>query len=142
MPVSSLSRGVAVVASLNFSPEERAELKANLLKLTKAKVIVRSTERAPGGGIQYVEVDDNGIQLAATVKALEWDVGKPRQMLEVQSGPSAHRAATARDLGLLLASDPELITKVLGALKDGLDQAQAIPVQAVTSDTASPKSES
>lgn len=129
MAVSSLTKGIKTVAKLEFSEEERAELKAGLLTLTKASVIVRSPQRDKDGKCVYVEVPDNGIRLAAIVKALEWDVGKPKAMLELQTGPGAGGAAPGlQDLGRLISRNPEIAAKIIAALRDGLSFAQAIDV--------------
>ena len=134
MPVSSLTLGKAKIDRLEFSPDEVEELKANLLRLTKATVIVRSPMRDENGKIKYVEVPDNGLQLAATVKALEFAVGKPRQMMEVTTTGGSGNLPQPQNLSKLLAGNPALVTSILTTLKTSLENAQAIPVQAVTAE--------
>ena len=132
MPQSSITLGKAKVAALEFTQGEVDELKAKLLKLTEATVIVRSPKRDDNGKLQYIEVPDVGVQLAATVKALEFSVGKPKQMIEVQPGNGSGNAARGmRDLGALIAQNPDLAIKVIGALKDGVNLSQAIDVTPV-----------
>jgi hypothetical protein len=133
MPVSSLTKGVAIVQQLVFSAEEVADLKANLMKLTKARVIVRGVGVDEKTGLrEYIEQDDNGIQLAATVKALEFAVGKPQQMLKIEDKRAGSESRGLTDLGKLLHQNPEIASKVIGALQDGLKVAQAIDVTATS----------
>lgn len=140
---TSLAAARAEVAKLDFSQNEVDYLKAKLLKLCDATMIVRSPERDEQGRIKYVEVPNVPVQLAATVKALEFSVGKPRQMIEVSDmSGGAKPSAGLRDLANLLHSNPEVAAKVLAALKDGVKVAEAIPVQAVTSVSPAQPSES
>ncbi len=135
----SLSNAVAKVekVALEFSQGEINDLKANLLRLSKAKVTVR-IGRDESGKIQYGEVDDTSIQLAATVKALEFGVGKPRSSLEITdtTRPNQGDPANLSQLAKLLHQNPDVTSRVLGALKDGLKLAEAIPVEAVTSESS------
>jgi hypothetical protein len=125
VPVSSLSAGKALVDRLVFSPSELDELKTKLLALSRATVTVRGPERDGNGHCIYIRVPDNGIQLAATVKALEFAVGKPKVMLDIQT--SAGKTAThGHDLGRLLANNADLTATILRTLKEGLQNVQAI----------------
>lgn len=141
MPVSSLTLGKAKIDRIEFSPEEIEGLKRKLLKLTEATVIVRSPVRNKDGKLDYVEVPDTGIQLAATVKALEFGVGKPRQMMEVTTS-NGRAMPEGQSLAKLLAGNPDIASKIITALKDGLENAQAIPVQEVKRELPSLKPES
>jgi len=134
--ISSLAVGQQKVASLDFTQSEVDTLKAKLLRLTEAKITVR-VGRDAEGKIAYGQVDDVGIQLAATVKALEFGVGKPKQMIDVKTGPGAGGVAPGvHELGRLLVKNPDITARILGALKDGLALSEAIPVEAVTSEPA------
>lgn len=132
MAGQSIAAGKAEVAKLDFTQPEIDKLKAKLLELTEATVIVRSPERDANGKIQYIEVPNVGIQLAATVKAIEFGVGKPKQMLEVQDSPG--RAAGhpgMQDLAKLLQRNPEVAAAVIQTLKTGQKMAEAIDVTPV-----------
>lgn len=121
--------GNNAVAKIEFTQAEIDKAKAKLLQLMDAKVVVRSPKRDDLGRIVYEEVDDHGIQLAATRTALEFAVGKPKQMMEVQTGPNAAgRAMSQADLARLLAKNPELTATVIKTLQEGLKNAQAIDV--------------
>jgi hypothetical protein len=129
MPQTSLTLGRAKIDRIEFSPLEIEELKGKLMSLTRATVIVRSTKRDEHGKIQYEEVPDSGIQLAATVKALEFAVGKPRQTLDVED--SRGRSPAAQDLRAILGKNPELVTSILGHMQETLRNSQALTVEAV-----------
>lgn len=131
------------VVKLDFTQSEIDRLKAKLLTLSDATIIVRSPERDENGRCKYVEVANVAVQLAATVKALEFGVGKPRQMIEVSDGSSsnAHQPGI-RDLAHLLHRNPEITAKVISALKDGVNFSQAIPVQEVKHDSPAQPPES
>jgi hypothetical protein len=142
-PVSTLATGQRELAKLDFTQAEVDELKAKLMTLTRATLIVRSPERDELGRIKYVEVPNVGIQLAATVKALEFGVGKARQMIEVTGGGSTgQNQSGVRDLAKLMHEQPELADKVIRALKDGLNPAQTIDVTPVKSSEPAQASES
>lgn len=133
--VHSLASGNAAVARLTFTEEEVEGLKAKLLELTRAEVIVRGTKRDENGKCIYVSVPDQGIQLAATVKALEFAVGRPTQKLEVQTNAgSPSLPLTQRALVELMAANPEMTKRVLDAVTEAAKNAQAVPVQAVASE--------
>ncbi len=125
---SSLEAGKAEVAKLDFTQAEVDFLKRKLLALCDAKVIVRSTERDKDGKIKYIEVDNCGIQLPAIVKALEFGVGKPKQMVEVRAPGQALPAPGMRELASLAAKDPAVLATILQALKDGVALTQAIDI--------------
>lgn len=130
--VEAARHEVAQVVKLNYSQDQIDYLQNKLLKLCDATIIVRSPERDENGKCKYVEVPNVAVQLAATVKALEFGVGKPRQMIEVSDQTQPGRGQPGiRDLAQLLAQNPEITAKVLGALKDGVNFSQAIPVQEV-----------
>ena len=140
MPQTTLSSGLARVERIDFSEMEVADLKATLLRLTTATVRVRGRERTPQGGITYEDVPDNGIQLAATVKALEFAVGKPRQTMEVQDG--RNRLPAAQDLRAILGKNPELVTAILGHMQETLKNSQALTVEAVEANSGKGQGES
>lgn len=124
--------GKAEVAKLDFTQEEVDSLKRKLLDLTEAVVTVRGPGRDADGRCIYITVPNVGIQLAATVKALEFGVGKPKQMLEIQDNPGRGRQASGpHELGRLLAEHPDVAAKVIETMKEGLRFSQAIPVEAV-----------
>jgi hypothetical protein len=127
--VSSLAIGNAEVAKLDFSSAEVEILKRKLLALTEAKVTVRGP-RDQAGKITYVEVDNVGIQLAATVKALEFAVGKPRQMVEVSETPpqGGQAALSMRDLPAIASKHPQVLAAILAALKGASNLSHAIDV--------------
>lgn len=134
MPTTTLTSATAKIDRLDFSASEIDTLKAKLLELTGATVIVRSTQRDANGKIQYIEVADTGIQLAATVKALEFAVGKPKQMIAVQTGPDA--AGKPQDLRQILQKNPDLVRSILGHMQETLKNAQAVEVEEVKADKA------
>jgi hypothetical protein len=128
MAGQSLAAGKAEVAKLDFSQEEIDRLKNKLLQLTEATITVR-VGRDKDGKIMYGEVPNVGIQLAATVKAMEFGVGKPKQMIEVQGGgPARNESGGLRDLGRLIQQNPDVAHAVLKAVKDSANLAQAIDV--------------
>lgn len=118
-----------MIASLDFTPDEVEAFKRKLIQLSNAKVVVRGPERDENGRCIYIEVDDHGIQLAATVKGLEFAVGKPKQMMEIATGPSAAGQRTSQsDLARLLSKNPDLTSTIIETLKAGIKSAQAIDV--------------
>lgn len=145
MPITTLRGAKAKVAALEmgFSQEEIDALKTQLLELTQATVIVRSPKRDEWGKVQYIEVPDNGLRLAAVVKAIEFGIGKARQFIDVQTSNGNH-APDGQNLAKLLAGNPELVVSILTTLQESLKSSEAIAVQAVTSEAAIslPESES
>lgn len=134
MPITTLKAAGPRIDGLAFKPDEVDRLKAKLLALTEATVIVRSPVRDEQGRCKYVEVPDTGIQLAATVKALEFAVGKPRQMMEVTTN-TGRALPEPQNLTKLLAGNPDLVKSILTTLKESLENSQAVPVQALPSGT-------
>lgn len=138
--VTSITKGQERVAALDFTQPEVDKLKGKLLELTEATVWVRTGRDALG--MVYSEVADPGVQLAATVKALEFAVGKPGQKLELTTPNTPGASSGLQDLGKLIAKNPEIAAKVLGALKDGLAMAQAIDVTGTSAENTSQAPES
>lgn len=140
MAITTLRAGQERIERLEFDDAETAHLKARLLELTSATVISRSPVRNSEGKLDYIEVPDNGIRLAATVKALEFKFGKPRQMIDVETNDG--RGARAQDLGLLVMKNRDLAASLLRMVTEKLEKSQAIPVEAVPSDLRSGQGES
>lgn len=133
--VASLDVGQAVVAKLDFSQDEIDRVKSKLLELTEAMVTVR-TGRDENGKIIYGEVPNVGIQLAATVKVLEFAVGKPKQMIAVEGSSSTGQGqAGIRDLARLMHDNPEITGAILAAVRDGARITQAIDVTGTSEKT-------
>jgi len=127
VPISSLSHGKSLVDRLIFSTGELDELKTKLMALTRATVMVRSPVRNARGTLDYVEMPDNGIQLAATVKALEFAVGKAKVMLDIQTS-AGKPISQGADLAKLLVNNADLTLTILQTLKESLRKAQAVDV--------------
>ncbi len=134
--------------SLVLTDGEVESLKAKLLQLTEAKEIVRIGR--DDNGIIYGEQPNLPVQLAATVKLLEFGIGKPRQAIEVTNNgapPGAPRLTRA-DLARLLTEDPSAAHGLLTVMQAiaGLrpEMKQATPVEEVKSSEARrlPESES
>ena len=117
---------------LVFETRDVEAAKAKLVELMDAQTIVRGTERGEDGRCKYVEIPNHPVQLAAAVKILEYQLGKPTQMVVVDQ--RAGQAPARADLGRMLVANPQLVTQVLATMREALESTQAITVQGVTSD--------
>lgn len=133
--ITTLAGGLAATPKIAGTQADVDHALAKLRTLMDATVIVRSPERDEHGRCKYVEVPNVGIQLAAATKYLEFTTGKPRQSIEMTDSTSkGSQPAGLRDLATILNRNPDVLARVVGALKDGAKLAEAIPVEAVTSE--------
>lgn len=134
--ILTLSGSNEMLGKLNYEQKDVDYALAKLRELMDASIIVRSPERDEHGRIKYVSVPNVGIQLAAATKFLEFTTGKPRQSIEMTDNTSKGSSPTGlNDLARLLHKNPDVTARVLGALRDGVKLAEAITVEAVTTDS-------
>lgn len=138
---SAKDRVERTLQSLVLTNDEVNMLKRKLLELSDAKETVRIGRDA--GGIIYGERPNLPVQLAATVKLLEFGIGKPRQAVEITNrGPGASAPRISRaELAAMLAETPSLVTAFLGGLQAAAGMKQAVAVEATCETLPAPPSE-
>jgi hypothetical protein len=94
-----------------WSAEDLAYAKGKLRALMDATVSVR-VGRDADGRIQYAEMPDNGIQLAATIKFMEFELGKAPQTIEVSHHGTGDEAKPKDPLEML-RNNPALMRTML-----------------------------
>ena len=125
------------MSKLTIHGAEQAVTKAIFSALTEAKAMIRLEELMDaettvrvrgdtGEGITYERVPDNPVRLAAAVKIIEWNRGKPRQSVEVTKGPAEHKRLTSADLAKMIRNNPAVIDDFIGSMKT----AQTADIQA------------
>lgn len=116
MNALSIQGGEKAVSRAIFAADTEAKAKARLEQLLDAEATVRVRDAA-GEQITYERVPDNPIRLAAAVKILEWQLGKPRQSVEVTKGPSDRRRLTPADLAKMIRESPGVIDEFISGMK-------------------------
>lgn len=123
-----------------FAPDDLAHAKAKLRALTEATVSVRIGRDPVTGKILYGEMPDNGIQLAATVKLIEFETGKAPATIDVQHHSHGDGGQKPEDAIEMLKKNPDLLRTMVKSYLDAVKYAQipiahdvnAVPVDSVT----------
>lgn len=127
----SINGGAKIVAEAIFSAPTEQKAKERLEQLLEAETTVR-VRQAGDDSITYERVPDNPVRLAAAVKIIEWNKGKPRQSVEVTKTPGSGNRLTAADLARIIRDSPGVVDEFIGTLKT----AQAEDAQSVASDSS------
>jgi hypothetical protein len=118
-----------------FSQTDKEAAIQTLVSCLSANTIVRGTSRTASGSPIYVERPDNAIRLAAAVKIIEWEAGKPHQILDVRTPPTDSARLGMQDLAKMVNEQPAIFDKVLQAMREGAKVAQAIDVTSTSKAT-------
>lgn len=131
-----------------FSGDDLAHAKAKLRALTEATVSVRIGRDPATGKILYGEMPDNGIQLAATIKLIEFETGKAPATIDVQHHSHGDGGQKPEDAVEMLKKNPDLLRTMVRSYLDAAKSAQeplvhdvkAVPVDSKTeNDSVQPK---
>ncbi len=133
----SVNGGAKIVSAAVFSAETEAKARERLEQLLDAETTVR-VRAEEGQQITYERVPDNPVRLAAAVKIIEWNRGKPRQSVELTKPGEQSRRLTAADLARIIRDSPGVVDEFIGTLKT----AQAPEAQPLSSDSGAEPPES
>lgn len=124
---------VAAALAPAFEQEDLDLAKATLKACCTATRRVRAGKDPQTGAFTYADVPDHPVRLAASVKIIEWSIGKPvAASVQMTIGPGPGQSATASqdDLLQLLLAAPEAAADIVGKLKDAAARAKrAQPVE-------------
>lgn len=88
-----------------------------LRECMNATAVVRSPDVDPSTGQRiYRERPDFPIRLAAAVKVLEWQHGKPRQITDVTVNQGGKQATDPAEVVRMLAKNPDLTRQITDAM--------------------------
>jgi hypothetical protein len=94
--------------AVHFKPEDTEKAYRKLVELMDCQRTVRG-ERNPAGGYHYVQEPDSAVQLVATVKYLEWAIGKPTATVVNVDGNQPGPEMRPDEFMAKLMSDPEAL---------------------------------